>query len=316
MLPLIGGLLFSIQGIAVGTIFTILFYFFFLLTEPFWGIEKFPPILENYQNEKAIDVSLFCITMFYFTYHFISSQENAQREINIQKNRFEGLLGILIHDVANPLQTIKMKISVAQTNPQKTEKFLKDIEKQTDHLCRLIGEVRTMKAINDNKVTIKTEKINVENLLKDAIELYSDRAIQKQIKIVLTVHPSLTSMISVDPVIFKSSIIGNLISNAIKFSPEGKKIEITVYNSSSQIIIEVKDQGIGIPKTLIAKLFDPKANTTRIGTSGEKGTGFGLLIVQQWTQSMNGKLEIQSETAESQGQNTGTSFRLSFPRAS
>ena len=99
----------------------------------------------------------------------------------------------------------------------------------------------------------------------------------------------------------------NLISNAIKFSKESDKIEINLIKEGNKAIIEVKDNGVGIPKDMIPHLFDRFSKAGRPGIRGEQSTGLGLSIVKQIIERHNGKIEVSST------ENKGSTFRITLP---
>jgi signal transduction histidine kinase len=112
-----------------------------------------------------------------------------------------------------------------------------------------------------------------------------------------------------------NSILRNLISNAIKFTNENGLIEIGIVNQDFKhsklntdfIEIFVRDNGIGMTKEIIDKLFRIDENVTSIGTNGEKGTGLGLILCKEFTEKHNGKIRVESEVGK------GSIFYVSFP---
>jgi signal transduction histidine kinase len=104
-------------------------------------------------------------------------------------------------------------------------------------------------------------------------------------------------------------------TNAIKFSLPGKSVEIDLKATDDKVAITVIDSGIGIPATLIGKLFDAEAKTSRKGTSGENGTGFGLPIVKAYVERYRGSISVTSRPVDLDPINHGTTFTLELKRA-
>ena len=102
-------------------------------------------------------------------------------------------------------------------------------------------------------------------------------------------------------------VMDNLIGNALKFSKENSKVEVIISKQDSNIFIEVKDQGIGIPKEKLAFIFDPFTKAGRTGLKGEQSTGLGLSIVKQIVEKHDGKIEVESQEGK------GSTFRITLP---
>jgi signal transduction histidine kinase len=112
------------------------------------------------------------------------------------------------------------------------------------------------------------------------------------------------------------NVLNNLISNAIKFSRPGSTIDISSSVSGDNILLIVQDHGIGMPKDLIANVFRTDKPTSRTGTSGEKGTGFGMPVVNSYMQRFGGSISIESVTETESPATQGTRVTLSFKKAS
>jgi signal transduction histidine kinase len=104
-----------------------------------------------------------------------------------------------------------------------------------------------------------------------------------------------------------TTIIRNLVSNAIKFTNRGGTISVITQSSPEQVVIGIKDTGIGIAPEIMSQLFQPDENHTSLGTEGEKGTGLGLIICKDLVEKNNGKIWAESEPEN------GTTFFISLP---
>src|SRR5690606_16433531 len=116
-------------------------------------------------------------------------------------------------------------------------------------------------------------------------------------------HYGITLM--VEPVSFKNQVLGNIISNAIKFSHPGGFITVSAKAVNEETFaVEIKDTGIGMPEHILNTLFDMNKKTSRPGTIGESGTGFGLHIMRSFVEMYGGKVEVASQEGK------GTTFGL------
>ena len=103
-------------------------------------------------------------------------------------------------------------------------------------------------------------------------------------------------------------IIFNLLSNSLKFTPVDKKIELVFYETETRVVIEIKDEGIGVEKEYIDQLFKKFSKASKTGLNGEESVGLGLFIVKELTELMNGEIEFIPNKI------TGSIFRISFPK--
>jgi signal transduction histidine kinase len=103
------------------------------------------------------------------------------------------------------------------------------------------------------------------------------------------------------------TVLRNLISNAIKFSNSKGKINVFAEKIAENVIVTVSDNGIGIDKNIVDKLFDLTRKQSTTGTADEKGTGLGLIICKEFVEKHNGKIWVESELGK------GSNFKFSIP---
>ena len=115
---------------------------------------------------------------------------------------------------------------------------------------------------------------------------------------------------------FKTQVIGNLIANAIKFSNSGNIISIRAKVQDDVVEIQVSDQGVGMSPDLLTIIFNPEMKTSRTGTSGETGTGFGMPLVKAFVETVKGSIEIRSKAIKDHPKDHGTTVVLTFRRSS
>ena len=141
-------------------------------------------------------------------------------------------------------------------------------------------------------------------MIDEIIMSFSDIAESKKIQI-SRIESSVFSLFADKAMV--STIIRNLISNAVKFTKSGGAIDIRSEQDSNSVIISVSDTGIGIPPQTISKLFRIDANVTTKGTDNESGTGLGLMLCKEFVDKHDGKIEVESVPGK------GTSFKVYLP---
>jgi signal transduction histidine kinase len=119
-------------------------------------------------------------------------------------------------------------------------------------------------------------------------------------------------MLKVDRSWFVTSVLNNLMSNAIKFCYENGNISIKAEYGESGVKVVFSDDGTGVPEYVAEKMFTNKSVSTS-GTSGERGTGFGMPLVKRWVEVFNGTIVLETRPEEDYPEEHGTSFILNFP---
>lgn len=225
-----------------------------------------------------------------------------EKELNELKSRFVSMAS---HEFRTPLATIQSSLSLVKKYGE-----MKDVDKQDKHISKIKSSINNLTDIlNDFLSVSKLEEGKVENMseefnLKEFVsEIISDmQTILKNGQKIIYNHSG-NEIVTLDKKLLKN-ILFNLISNAIKFSPEEKSIEITSEEKKPSVKISVKDSGIGISKEDQKHLFERffrGHNATHI-----QGTGLGLNIVARYIEIMNGSINVSSE------ENKGTTFILTF----
>jgi signal transduction histidine kinase len=106
--------------------------------------------------------------------------------------------------------------------------------------------------------------------------------------------------------------VNNIISNAIKFSHPGQTINITAQRGTNDVRVLIEDHGVGIPDKILQHLFRTDQPTSRAGTGGERGTGYGMPVVKAYMNRYGGDIKVESRTAGADGGATGTKVTLTF----
>jgi len=227
-----------------------------------------------------------------------------ERELNELKSRFVSMAS---HEFRTPLATILSSLSLVTKYGELNEK-----EKQSKHITRIKSSITDLTDIlNDFLSVSKLEEGKVEgvsenfNLREFISGIIADlQSVTKEDQRIIFNYTG-KEIVSLDKKIIKNILI-NLVSNAIKFSPEGKAIEVTTEFTNAHVKILVKDNGIGIPvedqKHLFERFFRGH-NVTHI-----QGTGLGLNIVAKYVELMNGSITFESKEKK------GTTFTVRFPQ--
>jgi len=153
-------------------------------------------------------------------------------------------------------------------------------------------------------IDFKPESFQIKSLARQIINLYSNNAKFKNISLVLQIDDSVNVFADSQMI---DTVIRNLISNALKFTPKGGSITLSVVQINDVVEISISDTGIGIPESEMHKLFKMGMDIKQSVNSVEKGTGLGLLLCKDFVEKNNGTIRAESKPGE------GTSFIFSLP---
>lgn len=227
-----------------------------------------------------------------------------EKELSELKSRFVSMAS---HEFRTPLTTMMSSISLVkkyseQDDRENQSKHISKIKNSIHNLTYILNDFLSVSRLEEGKIECLPEKMNLRTFL---LEIVSDmNSMAKTGQSVILEYKG-NDIVFLDPKLLKNVLL-NLISNAIKFSPENKKIEVKAEALSCGITISIKDEGIGISlkdqKHLFERFFRGQ-NATHI-----QGTGLGLNIVTNYIELMKGSLHFESE------EDKGTCFIISFPQ--
>lgn len=231
----------------------------------------------------------------------ISQQKEELQQLNQVKDR---LFAVLSHDLRNPLVTLKtyfLMSSNVNISAEKKEKYTTQTLKSVNYTSDLLDNLLAWANSQLKNQAVKLSNVNLQDCLDDVIALIKPQAEQKQIKIEKKIE---ISSIQTNQIILET-ILRNLITNAIKFSHEGGKVLVSTEEKNNHLFISVSDEGIGMNEEKIQALLQNDVSKS-IGTSGEKGSGIGLVLVKELVKQINAELIIESQVG------FGSSFKIMF----
>jgi len=233
--------------------------------------------------------------------------EKTLNELKQSSQEKDRILRTVVHDLRNPIGGI-----VSLTNSMLEDEYTDD-QKQLISLVNgtsfnsleLINEI--LEATNSSIGKLNKELVEINSLVNNSVEILSFKAAEKDQKIIIELLKKPQKILISRERIWR--VIGNLISNAIKFSPNGTTILVKVTKDEYAVKISVADQGIGIPDDIKDHIFNIFTDAKRAGTAGEKSFGLGLSICQQIIENHMGKIWFESDMKK------GTTFHISLPAA-
>ena len=238
--------------------------------------------------------------------HFNSANNNLLR-LNADKDRF---ISILAHDLKNPflsilgLSELLYKELNNDDNPD-----IKDVSKllfeSSQNTVKLLEDLLEWARAESGKLPFKLQKVDLKAIGNQVFDIYLSNAVTKKIQLKNTISED--TFILADENMIKT-VLRNLISNAIKFTQNEGEIMLSSRELPNETMISVTDNGVGMSEKVKSELFDVSNINTKLGTAGEKGSGFGLLLCKEFVEKHRGKIWIESEIGK------GSTFNFSIPK--
>lgn len=229
------------------------------------------------------------------------------REINETKDK---LFSIIAHDLRGPIGAFQGLLKLFKEKEIDQTEFLNFIPKlrmDIDHIAFTLNNLLSWGQTQMNGATTKPKIIPLENIVEENINLLSEIATNKSIKITSQLTPNTMAWSDANQI---DIVIRNLISNALKFTPKDGMITLKAVEKNKHWEISVRDTGIGMDRETQEKIFDDNSNITTYGTDNEKGTGLGLSLCKEMVEKNGGTIWVESYLRK------GSTFFFTVPKAS
>ncbi len=228
------------------------------------------------------------------------------REVErMRDDLFQGI----VHELRTPLATILMYsrlLREGKAQAEKAERFLGVIERESDRLQRMVRQMLDLSRMEAREMQRSAEPVWLNPLFDETLPPLAERAVQKGLLFRQRIESELPPISGNRDVCHM--VIKNLLENAIKFTPSGS-IQLVARSDNGAVVIEVTDEGIGIPKEAMSNLFKRFYRTQTAVERGIAGTGLGLYMVKENLRNYNGQVSVQSTLGK------GTTFTVRLPIA-
>lgn len=262
---------------------------------------------------SVIGVAAYGLTM---SRYYIRHQSAAKLALETSRKETETLLRIVVHDISSPLNSSLLDLNHLMTTEPGSPDDLGTKQRIKRNLTRtslLLRKIKNLKSVKDGKMQLQIEPIPICSLIQEVVNELRPLAEKKNISMSFESSAN-NSPVLIDSVILRSIILGNLITNAIKFSWEDSRILIKCELPNNECVrISIVDFGMGIPAEIRDNIWRIDLKTSRTGTSGESGTGYGMPLVKEFIDKMGGSIQIDGNTEL--GPVSGTKVVFTLPRA-
>jgi PAS domain S-box-containing protein len=228
------------------------------------------------------------------------------RELNATKDKF---FSIIAHDLKNPFNAIMgfsnlLSERIKEKDYHRIEKYVEYIQSASQIAVDLLGNLLEWTRSQTGRIAFNPDYTELVALINEVINLLEASAVQKSIHIVRKLPVEATVIIDSEMI---STVLRNLISNAIKFTRQGGEIVISLELNDEELKVTVADDGVGIKKEALGKLFKIDEGYSTKGTNSEIGTGLGLILCKEFVDKHNGKIWAESDV------NKGSFFYFTLP---
>jgi signal transduction histidine kinase len=237
----------------------------------------------------------------------LKARSDALEEADRRKDEF---LATLAHELRNPLAPLRHGLDILRRNPDSTDavKIREVMDRQLVHLVHLIDDLLDVSRVSQGKIELRKESIQAADVVRSALE--SSRPLIESARHSLTVDVPLEPIWLDGDLTRLAQVVGNLLNNAAKYTPEGGRIGLSLRADGADAVIAVADNGLGIPADMRSKVFQLFTQIENHADRARGGLGIGLALVKQLVTMHNG-----SVSAESAGIGQGSVFTVRIPRA-
>ena len=236
----------------------------------------------------------------------LETQKTKLEELNHTKDRF---FSIISHDLRGPVNAFHgisglIKFFVQQKQMDQLEALTEDIDQSVDRLSSLLDNLLNWAVQQQGDFPYVPEKLDIHVMADDLVKTFATMATSKHIRLISEVEAGSEAWADRNTTM---TIIRNLVSNALKFTPKNGEVKIKAEKEDASVSIRVMDNGVGIPAEKLNDLFKLQARKSTWGTDGEKGLGLGLQLVHEFVELNQGQIKVDSQDGK------GTTFMVILP---
>ncbi len=283
-------------------------------------------ILKDLSIDRQTATLLMCfviiggIVIIFLLYYRVSKQqllelENARKDAVKENKAKSEFLSSMSHDIRTPMNGIVGMTAIAMANidnPERVKDCLAKITLSSRHLLGLINDVLDMSKIESGKLTLNMNQISLRETMDSIVNIVQPQVKERQQHFDIFIQKVITEEVHCDSVRLNQILI-NLLSNALKFTPEGGRINVYLRQEPSPVgedyvrcHFRVKDNGVGMTEEFQKKIFDTFTREEKAQVDKIEGTGLGMAITKAIVDTMKGSIEVQSAPGK------GTEFHITL----
>ncbi len=233
---------------------------------------------------------------------------SRQKEVDRMKTEF---VSVASHQLRTPLSAVRWYGEMLLTGDagkmnEEQHKFVEQMYDSSIRMIKLVNSLLNVSRIESGRIQIDPEPTDLGDLVDGVFEELYPRILAKDLRAVVTKHPKL-GKVNVDPRLIRE-VYANILTNAVKYTPEGGEIGVSITIEKDAILTKISDNGLGIPRRQQEKIFTRFFRADNVVSTHQDGTGLGLYITKAIVESSGGKVWFESE------ENKGTTFWFTIPK--
>jgi signal transduction histidine kinase/CheY-like chemotaxis protein len=237
----------------------------------------------------------------------------SQEELQEAARRKDEFLAVLAHELRNPLAPLRnaleiLRLADGEDVIGKDQELTAMMQRQVRYLVRLVDDLLEVSRITRGKLQLRKERVELTQVIEDALETSRPLIESAGHQLVVTLPPD-PILLDADPIRL-AQVLANLLNNAAKYTDPGGRIGLTSEREGSEVVVRVRDNGIGIPAEMLPRIFDLFTQVDLLSGRAQGGLGIGLTVVRSLVQLHGG-----SVFAYSAGPGQGSEFTLRLPIA-
>ncbi len=279
--------------------------------------------LDAIDSAKSTQIYLVAITILVFvlmtaTIYLLFKEKKLAAELKVRTRELDDLnvskdkfFSIIAHDLKNPFNVLVsytgiLKSDLELFSKEELKQIIDDLNQASENGYNLLQNLLLWTRSQTNRIHVYKTNFKLIQVFDEVKSIVEYNMIAKDQQLKMAVNPDVIAFADKDMI---STVLRNLIFNAVKFSPKGSVVEVKASIAEEMIRIDVIDSGVGMTPETIDKLFLIDKNTSTTGTDGEVGTGLGLVICHEFVEKNNGTIQVKSQPGK------GSTFTFTIPMA-
>lgn len=235
----------------------------------------------------------------------IESNRSQSRLLSILANDMRTYLSEAVGALESLAEKIDESVSSSILEDDEFSQLANAVDQKLSYLSAFLDNITNWGRMKMDEITLDAKSFLIKDVVDESLAALSGVATAKGIKMAARIPPDLNAYADEEMI---GTVVRNLISNAIKFTPRGGRIMISEEHDGYSVTVYIRDSGVGISKSFISKVFSMDEVTATPGTDSEQGTGIGLALCESFIRKNRGEISVQSELGK------GSTFAFKLPR--
>lgn len=239
----------------------------------------------------------------------VTEQKRVEAALAETARRKDEFMAMLAHELRNPLAPLRNALQILAlrgSDPAVLEKVRTMMDRQVTHLGRLVDDLLDVSRLTSGKVQLRRERLDLVVVAQQTVADHRPGFEAKGVALVVAI-PDAPVPMNGDPIRL-TQVLDNLLTNALKFTPQGGRVSLSIARNNGRVVLTVRDTGAGIEPEMLARLFEPFSQADRTLDRSSGGLGLGLAVVKGLAELHGGSVQ-----AESPGLGGGSTFAVTLP---